>query len=153
MVRRKHNRHAPEVGFTLIEVVLALVVLGGSLVVLLGLQSSLITRTLRDETQEQAILLTRRLLAPLEAGIASTDAVEINGTFQEVYSKIFSEGGGHVDDAAQQPYVDFTVSYVISPWKVADIDADVMRKVTVTVAWGEASADRTTTNYFIPVQQ
>lgn len=152
MARRKRNSHAKASGFTLIEVVLALVVLGGSLVVLLGLQSSLITRTLRDETQEQAILLTRRVLAPLEAGIASTDAVEITGSFSEVYNKIFPEGGGRLDDDAQA-YPDFNVSYVISPWKVAGIDADVMRKVTVTVAWGEASVDRTTTNYFIPVQQ
>jgi len=142
-------------GFTLIEVVFALVILGASLVVLLGLQSSLITRTLRDESQEQALLLTRRLLAPLEAGLSSTNTVEITGTFQEVYSKIMPPGVSAQNsksiEGAADPNDSFNITYSIADWKIANIDADVMRKVSVIVSWGKATADRTTTNYFIPV--
>lgn len=137
------------IGFTLIEVVFALVVLGGSLVVLLGLQSSLITRSLRDESQERAILMTRELLAPLEAGISSADDVEVSGTFKEVYSKVVKDAPSLPELSEQDAAMTFT--YSIAPWKIEGIDGDVMKKVTVVARWGQSSADQTTTNYFVPV--
>jgi prepilin-type N-terminal cleavage/methylation domain-containing protein len=136
-------------GFTLIEVVFALVVLGGSLVVLLGLQSSLITRTLRDETQERAILLTRELLAPLEAEVSSADDIEVNGKFREVYDKVVKEPGSALDLTPLDE--SFEVSYQVAPWKVKGIDEESMKKVTVVVAWGPNLDERTTTNFFVPV--
>ena len=136
-------------GFTLVEVIFALIVLGGSLVVLLGLQSSLISRTLRDETQEHAILLTRQLLAPLEVGLSPTEPVDVTGTFRDVYGKVVKDGATLPTLSAQDD--EFTVTYTIAPWKIAGIDADVMRKVTVTVSWGTQLADKTSTNYFFPI--
>jgi len=140
-------------GFTLVEVVIALVILGGSLVVLLGLQSSLITRTLRDETQERASLLTRQLLAPLEAGLSSTDTIDTSGTFQEVYARVTKDLAQPSDLDSTDNNAMFRVSYTIVPWKIEGFDDDLMHKVTVIVSWGENPSDRTITNYFVPVIQ
>ena len=53
-------------GFTLIEVVFAVLILAGSLVVLLGLQTSSLQLTGRGKMTQQAMLYARRILAPIE---------------------------------------------------------------------------------------
>ena len=68
MVRGRANNSKRTLcsGFTLVEVVIAILVLAGSLVVLLGLQSSAVTKALRDRNQLQAMLAARHIFAAVE---------------------------------------------------------------------------------------
>ena len=55
-----------ELGFTLIEVTIAVLILSAALVTLLGLQYSLVQREYRDQQMQRAMLSARRLLARME---------------------------------------------------------------------------------------
>lgn len=52
--------------FTLLEIAFALVLLSGSLVIIVGLQSSNINRAISDRNQQQASLVARSILSAIE---------------------------------------------------------------------------------------
>jgi prepilin-type N-terminal cleavage/methylation domain-containing protein len=133
-------------GFTLMEVLLALLILGGSLVVLLGLQSSIIERTLRDTEKQRAMLLSREIFSTIETSAAPPVPQKTEGTFAEVLDAVSL--GATPPNLEQDQDRDFRVFLEVSPIAVPGVSDDTLRKVELTVAWGEREADRFTTVYF-----
>ena len=133
-------------GFTLIEVTLALMVLGGSLVVLLGLQSSIIERTLRDSKKQQAMLLARQLLSEIEMMESPLPAQKTDGPFRDVLNSLTLR-----NPAAGQPEpgeADFVVHLEVENVGIPDVAQDAMRKITLTLSWGPNSVDQLSAVYF-----
>ena len=83
-------RQSRTAGFTLIEVCLALLVLGGSMIVLLGLQSSIIGRTIRDSKKQRAMLLSRQILSAIETSNTPLVEQSTDGTFKDVLDSVLS---------------------------------------------------------------
>jgi prepilin-type N-terminal cleavage/methylation domain-containing protein len=139
-------------GFTLIEVVVALMILGGSLIVLLGLQTSIIDRTIRDEKMQMALLLSRRLFTDLETARTPPENMQADGPFFEVLERV-SLLGADAPEIPAEINQEFKASINISNWGIPGIDEDVMRKVELTIYWGSSRLDSVTTTYFSPAKQ
>jgi len=135
-------------GFTLIEVTLALLVLGGSLVVLLGLQSSIVDRTLRDSKRQRAMLLSRQILAILETAKEPPALQKTNGSFHDVLTSLTDSSK---DAAAPNPEdAEFEAHFEVQDVGLPEINPNAMRKVTLKISWGPDSIDQITAVYFTP---
>lgn len=102
-------------GFTLLEVMIALVVVATVLVVLIGLGTRSVSTHERLQKTTQAILLAQKKLSELET--------ELQGT-----GVGFSNEKGHFE----QPFELFTWETVFSATPVEGV-----KQVDITVAWGD----------------
>ena len=146
MKRQPEGLPARQIGFTLIEVTLALLVLGGSLVVLLGLQSSIIERTLRDSQKQRAMLLSRRIFSAIESSKNPPPAQKTEGSFRDVLGAVTS---GSSDSIAIDPEdQQFSAQLDVEEVDIPNIAEKAMRKITLSIAWGPKSIDQLTAVYF-----
>lgn len=150
--RSTRTRRVKSRGFTLIEVIVALMILGGSLIVLLGLQTSIIDRTIRDEKMQQALLLARRLFTDLETSKVPPENMQTEGTFGEVYDQV-AYPGANAPEIAPEINQEFRANLTISSWGIPGVADDVMRKIELTIYWGRSNLDSITTTYFSPAKQ
>ena len=154
---KEHSLCEDDLGFTLIEVMLALLILASSIVVLLGLQSSLMERTYQDNMREQAVLYGRRIFSALEEAVQNGEGVEeqtVEGTPEEVLNNFISVDP---DSNAEKKGNDniFSASLLVEPWALPgsiNIDNGAFRRATLTISWGDSSRERTVLTFFIPAE-
>lgn len=141
MVKKAHSK-----GFTLIEVAIAVVLLATSLVVLLGLQSSVIDRTTRDDKKLRAILATRQILADAEIDPAAFEIQEVEKPLVEM----LPSGDIQADHNEYISSLDGMMAKLrVEPWPY-DQEPDALKKITLVISWGDTDADQLTTQLFIP---
>ena len=133
-------------GFTLIEVALALMILGGSLVILLGLQSSIIQRTIRDTKKQRAMLLAREVLATIESDPTPPVPQSTDGSVADVLDAIQTTP----DPSRRENPEDreFIAKLDVTLVGIPNVAPDAMRKVVLTISWGPTDQDQFTTVYF-----
>jgi type II secretory pathway pseudopilin PulG len=139
-----------DAGLTLIEITFAVLILAGSLVVLLGLQTSSLQRANRDKLSQQAMLKARRLIAPLESTNQALQNTTYEGTFVEVLKQIAPYD---VDSRDQNSADPFTVRVEVKDWALPEIGDKVMKQVEVVLAWSDSANDRLILRYFIPADE
>ncbi len=146
---RRHSRILDRAGFTLIEIMIAVLILSSSLVVLLGLLSSVTERFVRDRNMTQAILLARSILAHLEYVADSMEDQNINSPATEILTNY------NLLDAPDRVNAEnikhFQVSIQSQKWGIPDY-AEAMRRITLTVNWSDSPLDRLVCNYFAPLE-
>ncbi len=135
-------------GFTLIEVVFAVLILAGSLVVLLGLQTSSLQLTGRDKMTQQAMLYARRILSPIETSKEGIDIQDEQGSVKELMQK-FIPGDSSVDtDTTISPA--FRARLKVEHWGIPKVNEEAMKRLTLTISWGESTDERFEVVYFMP---
>ena len=141
------SKRAEHSGFTLVEVALAIVILAGSLVVLLGMQSSVIEQTVRDRHRQEAMLLARRIMA----GIESSEMAGPEGDKSMPGSKALEEyGRSTAENARDREALDmFSVRIQVSPWGIPNIDPQALKRILLTVAWGDSAQESLELVYFM----
>lgn len=138
--------------FTLIEVIFAIVILSSSLVVLLGLQSSVISKSLRDRNQTYAMLIGRNILAALEM----EKEIEEQDTTETAYQLLKDLDGIDKDDPEEQElyngmYVNLKVEEWENPPEVTekiDLLKPLLKRIYMRVFWGETPEDQMEIVYF-----
>ncbi len=133
-------------GFTLIEVALALVILGGSLVVLLGLQSSIIQRTIRDTRKQRAMLLAREILSAIEASQTPPVPQTTDGSVSDVLEVQLTTPDTNRKENPEDR--EFVAKLDVTLVGIPNVAPDAMRKVVLTISWGPGDLDQFTTVYF-----
>ncbi|MCB0338983.1 MAG: prepilin-type N-terminal cleavage/methylation domain-containing protein [Bdellovibrionales bacterium] len=142
-IRRKANAtSAIERGFTLIEIVIALFILGTSLVTLLGLQSAILERTNRDQNRLNAMLFMRRVLANIETSNSEVDVGNQSGTFAELLE--LSQ-----DDPDYDKALSIDGSIEIQFWPLPQ-NPQALKQVIVRASWGPDALDSFILYYFLP---
>lgn len=144
-------------GFTLIEVIFAIVILSGSLIVLLGLQSSAIDKALRDRNQLDAMLLARNILAALEIQEDIIDnsvqgsALQLIKDFNAVPAEDYEE---------LERFSDFQADLQIEDWQtpaeLAEQISDagpLMKKLYLKIFWSDLPDDQIEIVYFVPAKK
>lgn len=139
-----------ERGFTLIEMIFAVLLFAGSLTVLLGVQSSAVNRTLEDRARQQAMLTARELLAALEAREELPQDGVIVGTPQEVLRTLLDSADGEIRLEEEQANP-LEARLSVEPWGLPGIDAEVVKRILVEVRWGPESRDAVLVTYFAPL--
>ena len=136
-------------GFTLIEVTLAILILAGALVVLLGLQSSSVERTIRDQNQQRAMLVARRILSALEVESEPPEPSDRDMSLNKLLEEYVTLDDKDKNELDQTK--DFQAHLKIENWQIPQIEKeDAIRKISLSIYWGNSGVDTLNIVYFIP---
>lgn len=143
------RRRTTDEGFTLMEIMIAIVILAFGLTTLLGLQSASVERTLRDRNKQQAMLMARSILALVETTTEPLDVMKENGTVREVLAKLQESSGVgfETDDEALDR---FQAELEVDFWSIPNLDDDALKRVLVRVFWSDDPRDELEVIYFVP---
>lgn len=135
-------------GFTLIEIAFAILLLAGSLVVILGLQSSSIQRTIRDRNSQQAMLVAREIFAAIETAKESVPIGQDEGPVEEILRQFtpFKKMDHSMLDTGTYLRARLNVQY----WELPKLDPQAVKRIELTVSWGEARSESISVVYFVP---
>lgn len=138
-----------EKGFTIIEIVFAIVLLAGSLVVIIGLQTSVIQKALRDRNQERAALIARSVMTAIEDDPDLVDLGEqtvLAAKLLKDYGIIEPDKEEQLSEVPDEVQVTLKVEDVEVPIPLADPVA--LRRVYLRVFWDETPDDQLELVYF-----
>ena len=156
--RKKHKvgaRRLKKGGFTLIEVVIALMILAVSLTTLLSLLSSVVQRTIRGQREEKAMLAARSVLASIETNASAKSVEPFEGMLPDLLLRMNvnlpedKTDSGEQEDGALASY---QANLVVEPWGIATFP-DALQRIRLVVSWGPTTLDRVTLDYFIPTEK
>jgi len=145
-------------GFTLMEVALALLLLAGALTVLLGLQSSSISRAVRDRHQQQAMLISRAILAAIEVSAERLETQDATDAPERLIEKITGAEmpRGEELSSGRTFLANLRVDELEIPVPNKDPrfaeNAIPLKQVTLTVFWGDKPADQLRTVFVVPAR-
>ncbi len=136
-------------GFTLVEVLLAIVVLAAGVTTIYGLQAANARATLQISNENQAVLLARQFFAALDARPESSPPVgeqTVDGTFEDIYQGIGMKAPPLSEDALAR----YRVTMLVDQWTVGDLLKRPMRRMLLTIRWGGTARDQMALTYFFP---
>jgi type II secretory pathway pseudopilin PulG len=145
------SRRSAEAGFTFIELILALAILVSAITVFIGLQAAAVQRTLRDRNVQQAMLVSRQIMAFIETDPTRLDQGNISPT--PVIDLLSQFGAPAIrDDAERAALSPLTTSLTVEDWPIPapKMEERPMRKLTLWVAWGSEIEERFQLVFFIP---
>ena len=148
-MERKSQKLRRNEGFTLIEITIAVVILAMGLSIILGLQSSAVTQSLRDRNKEIALLAGRRILAHLEVDEGDLNTEDNSGPLPKLLERFGAteKDGDGKEDAKLS---DYTARLQIEPWGIPDADPEAMKRVVLTISWSDSPSDSVELAYFVP---
>lgn len=136
-------------GFTLLEILIALAILGVGFITLIGLQSSAVSITLNDGDRLGATMVARRILAHLEATRPALNPTDTTGSPSTIISQFATTPDlrGELDDA------NYRVHLQIEPWAPEGLNPNLLKRITLTVSWGNGANDFVRVLYFAVREQ
>lgn len=147
MELRKINK----AGFSIIELVFAVVILAGGLTVLLGLQSAATTSALRDRNQQQAMLIARSIMSALELNSDLSDS-QFNGSAEDTLLK-YKQPISEAED-----YQEFVRNTTVN-LRIASVEVPIVSKlpvmpikmfrISLVLSWGKSPDDELEIIYYI----
>jgi prepilin-type N-terminal cleavage/methylation domain-containing protein len=141
-----------EKAFTLIEIVIAVAILGAAMVTLIGLQSSAISLTVSDDLRIEAIGVARRILSHVDLLKADLKDTKAQGSPSEVLAAIAPSA----DPLGTSQDSRMNVSLSIEPWDVTTLipnaPPNVLKRVTLTIAWSQNPLDSITIHYTVALE-
>lgn len=143
----KRNRLATEAAFTLIEITIAVFILATSLVVLIGLETSLLGQAVSDRNRVEAMLVARRILAAMESSPEPLPNQQIEGNAKQLLEKFVENVGSEEDQDTR--IESLTGTFVVEDWGIPD-NPTALKRITLTLSWSENPSDTVTVYYFIP---
>lgn len=139
---------AREKGFTLLEIAFSIFILGTSLVVLLGLQSSSVQRSLRARDQTHAMLIARTLLAAIETTEKEIVPIQLEGKPNELLNEFLQ--AELLDDEEQEVDERFDATLNVDYWNVDGLEPESLLRVVLTIYWGDLTSEKLEVSYFLP---
>ena len=137
MIRRSARNQG---GFTLIELLIALSVMAAASVVLIGMQSAAIARTVRDKNAQQGMLLARRIMASVES--LSDSPADIPTFENESGAGALQKFGipEPTEESEKRALAPFQVTLVGEDFQLPlpNVDQDPLKKLSLRVTWGPA---------------
>ncbi|MBN8550947.1 MAG: hypothetical protein J0M12_16660 [Deltaproteobacteria bacterium] len=145
---RKHNSMRSADGFSLIEVVFAVLILASSLVTLLGLQSSSLQLSAHSKFTQRAMLIAREILAPIETSRDPIEIQDIEGTPEEILEKVLAARLPAVQNDSKNTM--YRVRLQVEYWGIPNLNEQAMKRITLTVRWSASQEDTFQIIYFMP---
>jgi len=146
-IRDKNNNQSPnDLGFTLIEIAIAIFLLATSLTIILSLQSSVISRSINDRSRVQAMLTARRILAGIETG-----DTEIKD--ETVAKPVVEYLGNLARPEDLDSLKDMNLELKSEPWTIAQYEDLKIKKITLTISWGTAFDQNLAIYFFVPEEE
>ena len=140
------KRKVASAGFTILEITFAILILAGSLTVLLGLQTSSVQRTMRDRNKQQAMLMARQILAAVESSREPPEIGSTSGSAREVLEKALGDRDSKtIEESSADSY---SAELAVEKWQIPTVEADVIRRLRLTLSWSENPLDSLSVYYF-----
>lgn len=127
-------------GFTLLEIMISVVILGISLVTLLSLQSSVLTQELRERERQQALGVARRILSAIEFRGTSLSPGSSRQDAKNLLSFLLDNQLPQED--VQDPSLLVQTELKVTPIGIPKIADTGLQKIELSIIWGESSLDR-----------
>ena len=134
-------------GFTLVEIAVAVALLGIALTSLIGLHSSYLGNFIRERNRTEAALHAKRLMTALE--IAS-EAPEVGSSEDDLYDKLKEAGIEDTDYLSElrERLKGWTVKVEVTSIDVDPFE-DAFRRVDITISWGDKITEQFDLVYFM----
>ena len=145
---QKNNKNQRQHGFTLIEIIIAVMILAVSLITLLGMQSSATQIAIKTRNKQEAMLAARTILAGIEYAGNSLKNTSAKGPASEIAAKYLSKEAT-APIAAQEKRVPLIGNLVIEYWPMKGLTAQSLQRVSLTISWSDRPEDSITTYYFV----
>ena len=138
---------------------MALLILATSLTTIIGLQSSIMQSSLRDQRRTTAMLFARRILAHIESTKGTPESRSFSGQAVDLLRQEIP------NDKDDQEYYNslenFRVQFDVQSWSVdlpltdaagdpLPIPQDAIKRVSLLINWGESQSDTMEVVYFLP---
>lgn len=143
---KSHNHRQLSGGFTLIEIGIAIFLLAISLTILLGLQSSVVSRSIDDRHRLQAMLLARRVISGIETGDIAADP-------QEVSTPALQFLGDSARPEDESTLRDLVVNMKVEPWTIPGYDDLKIRRINLSIGWNNDAESQVSIFYFVPEEE
>ena len=150
MVEGTHSREIKRVrGFTLVEIMIAIVILATSLTVILGLQSAIMKRSIDDKSRLTAMLFARRILASLEASI---DEIPFGVTNETVYEMLDLDNNRSGDTDSEEDSETALARTMLAELNVEPFglpnNEEALKRITLSINWTDNPFDSIQIYYF-----
>jgi prepilin-type N-terminal cleavage/methylation domain-containing protein len=148
MIKRSNIRQ--EKGFTLLEITVAVAILGVGLTTLIAAEANIINRYLEEKKLLQASLYAQYLMTFIEI---DKDPPELGTKTDRLYGKL-NEHGYFKDlesDNIRNDLKDWTVKKTVTPFDFQDFQ-DIMRRIELEITWGKKQGSYTIVYYKRPTQ-
>ena len=142
------NKPRNSAGFTLIEIIIAVMILAVSLTTLLGLQSSATQTAIQTRNKQEAILTSRAIMSAIEYAGGVIKNQSTKGSASDVALRFLSQEAT-APIVAQEKRIPLTAALTIEDWPMEGLPANSLKKVTLTIGWGPKPEDSVTTYYFV----
>jgi|GEM_PF-6937613 len=138
-------------GFTLVEIAVAIAILGVGLTTLVTIQSRLAEAQLREHNIMRASLIGQYIMSKIEAGETPPDEGK---TSKQLLSKL--KDVGYLDDESmskeaiefeKRQLAHWTLEQTVTPVSIPPLE-DALRRIELTIVWGEGGAERHSLIYF-----
>jgi prepilin-type N-terminal cleavage/methylation domain-containing protein len=138
-------------GFTLVEIAVAVAILGLSLGALISLQSRIIDSYIRERQITRAILYGQYLMTMLEVDSKAPTV----GNDRKDLESVLKDVGYFQDDLTKEEIPGIAGwQYIV---EVASVDVapleDVLRRIDLSIAWGEGASEKVSMVYFAKPEQ
>jgi len=143
----RNDAHRRDAGFTLVEIAFAILILAGSMVVLLGLQSSLVRREVADKNRQDAMLIARRVMAAVESLPDFPENGTRQGSARQILVELLTDKVlGDRDEILDR----YQVEMGIQNWGIPELNDRAMRSLALKVYWSDYPLDAISLVYFVP---
>lgn len=134
-------------GFTLLEIIIAVMVLAVSLTTLLGLQSSATDEAIRTRNKHRAMLAAREVMAALENEGGDLKPSKINGSIDDILDRYMPEG--LKKEGSKEESLPLMGELEIAFWNIKSLPENSLLKATLKVYWSNNPQDEINVVYFI----
>ena len=146
-------RHQCSAGFTLIEIVIAIMILAMSLVTLLGLQSASIDQSLRTRNKTRAMLAARQIMSVIETEGQTIDLQQKSGTVEDILSLFLKNPPKDSKEEQELLNTESLQAFlVVEKWEIKGLPKDVVRRIRLRISWSDSPVDSIEVVYFIPTE-
>lgn len=140
-------------GFTMIEIMIAVMILAGSLVVILGLEASLTRQALRTKNKQIAMLLARRVLAGIEASENVPEDQDVTEPMPKLLDKFAGVSLTEKSESKQaelQNQETYIGHLLVATTPIQGLEENAVKRITLNVSWSDQPSDSIVIDYFIP---
>ncbi|RMG43385.1 MAG: hypothetical protein D6719_03830 [Candidatus Dadabacteria bacterium] len=152
--RKLRASSAGDRGFTLLEIAFAVLILAGSLIVILGLQSSVVEQTLQDKNRRHAMLMARRIMAAIEILEEPLEEQDTYAPALKVLQQILPAANKDYLADLPEDSIDlrFMARLKVTNWgkEIPLVQNINMKRIDLTVSWGENKQNSYRVTYFMP---
>jgi prepilin-type N-terminal cleavage/methylation domain-containing protein len=150
MIFARQGNAGGDSGFTLIEIIFAIVLLAAGLSIIIGLQSSAVTQSLRDRNKEIAIMAGRRILAQMESNEGEAGNIELTLPLVKLMERFGAVPPGGERDPELDQLADFTGQLSIKSFGIEQLNPEAMKQITLAIYWSPSPLDSVELVYFVP---